>query len=51
MRNLKFHTLMSFIKSGIRIVGFVSLTMDIQIGAIILIVAEVIGILEEKDEV
>ena len=45
---MDYHTKMSFIKSGIRITGYVGLLFSIPVGAIVLIVAQIIGILEER---
>jgi hypothetical protein len=41
------HQIVSFIKSGIRILGYIFLPIDLYISAIILILSEVIGIYEE----
>ena len=41
------HTTISFIKSGIRIIGYATLFFNIWIAAGILILSEIIGILEE----
>ena len=43
----KLHQLLSFIKSAIRIVGYVLLPISIISAAIVLILSEVIGIIEE----
>ena len=43
----KLHQLISFIKSAIRIVGYVLLPISIISAAIVLILSEVIGIIEE----
>jgi hypothetical protein len=43
----KKHQLVSFIKSGVRIIGYTFLFFDITIAAVILIASEAIGILEE----
>lgn len=45
--NPKNHKIVSFIKSGVRIVGYCYLPFDITIGVIILVISEIIGILEE----
>ena len=42
----KLHQLLSFIKSAIRIVGYVLLPISIISAAIVLILSEVIGIIE-----
>lgn len=41
------HDKISFVKSGIRIVGYVSLFWSISTGAVLLVLAEVLGIGEE----
>ncbi len=41
------HQIVSFIKSGIRIVGYCFLPFSLEIAAIILIFSEAIGIYEE----
>ena len=41
------HTIISFVKSFVRIVGFGVLLINIPTGVIILIIAEVIGVFEE----
>ena len=46
--NAKLHQTISFIKSGVRILGYVWLFFDIIFAALILILSEVIGIIEEK---
>jgi hypothetical protein len=43
----RLHAIMSFIKSGVRIVGYGFLPFDIWVAAGLLIAAEVIGIVEE----
>jgi hypothetical protein len=43
----KLHQQISFIKSGIRILGYAALWWSIDIAAILLILAEVVGIGEE----
>jgi hypothetical protein len=43
----KLHQLVSFLKSAVRISGYVALFWSIGLGAFILILSEVIGILEE----
>jgi hypothetical protein len=47
MPNQKWHKIMSFIKSGIRIIGYTLIPFDLATAAIILIFSEIIGILEE----
>ena len=41
------HQLISFIKSGVRIVGYLWLPINIMVAAVILVVSEIIGIYEE----
>ena len=43
----KWHQIISFIKSGIRIVGYAIIPFDLVAAAIVLIFSEVIGIIEE----
>ena len=43
----KKHQLVSFIKSGIRIIGYLILPFDIVIAMAILVLSEIIGITEE----
>lgn len=43
----KKHQLVSFIKSGIRILGYIVIPFDLVIAAGILVFSEVIGIIEE----
>jgi hypothetical protein len=43
----RLHAIMSFIKSGVRIVGYGFLPFNIMVAAGLLIAAEVIGIVEE----
>lgn len=47
MPDQKWHQIISFIKSGIRIVGYLFLPFDIVIATIVLIISEVIGVIEE----
>ena len=47
MPNQKWHQIISFIKSGIRIVGYVLLPIDLVVATAILIFSEAIGIAEE----
>ena len=51
-KNMKFpnpkkHQLISFIKSGMRIVGYVLISINIPIAVELLILSEVVGIVEE----
>ena len=41
------HQKLSFIKSGVRVGGFIWLMLDVTVGAVLLIIAEVIGVVEE----
>lgn len=41
------HKVMSFIKSAIRITGYAFIPFDLATAAVILILSEVVGILEE----
>jgi len=41
------HALISYVKSLVRIVGFIALVVNMPLAALTLIVAEVIGIYEE----
>ena len=43
----KKHQLVSFLKSGIRIAGYVALFFSVEIAAVLLIVSELVGIYEE----
>lgn len=43
----KKHQIISFIKSGVRMIGYTFLFFNITIAAVILIASEAIGILEE----
>jgi hypothetical protein len=43
----KKHQLVSFIKSGIRISGYICLPFDLTTACIILVFSELVGILEE----
>lgn len=45
--NARLHRAVSFIKSGLRILGFVFLPVDLVYAAIVLVVAEGLGVLEE----
>ena len=47
MPNQKWHQIVSFIKSGIRIVGYVLIPFDLIIAASVLVLSEVVGIVEE----
>lgn len=43
----KLHQIISFIKSGIRIAGYIFLPFSLEIAAGVLILSEIIGIIEE----
>ena len=47
MPNQKWHKIISFIKSGIRIVGYGFIPINLTIACGVLIFSEVIGIIEE----
>ena len=47
MPDQKWHQIISFIKSGVRIVGYAIIPFDLVAAAIVLIFSEVIGIIEE----
>lgn len=41
------HTKVSFVKSGLRIIGFAALPFSLKTAAVLLVLAEVLGICEE----
>ena len=43
----KKHQLISFVKSGIRIIGYILIPFDLGAAVALLVVSEVVGILEE----
>ena len=43
----KLHQVISFIKSGIRIVGYCFIPFNLMIAAIMLVLSEIVGIIEE----
>jgi len=47
MPNQKWHKVVSFIKSGVRIVGYGFIPFNLTIACLVLILSEVIGIIEE----
>jgi hypothetical protein len=47
MPDQKWHRIVSFIKSGVRIIGYVAIPLDLVAAAVVLIFSEVIGIIEE----
>lgn len=44
------HQTISFIKSGIRILGYVWIPVNVVVAVLVLVLSEVIGILEETGE-
>ena len=47
MPNQKWHKIMSFIKSSIRITGYILIPFDLVTAAFVLIFSEIVGIIEE----
>jgi hypothetical protein len=47
MPDQKWHKIVSFIKSGIRIAGYILLPIDLVFATGVLIFSEIIGIIEE----
>jgi hypothetical protein len=47
LERVTLHTYLSYVKSAVRIIGYITLCYDITAGATILIFAELIGIAEE----
>jgi hypothetical protein len=47
MPNQYYHRLVSFIKSAVRIIGYMFIPVDLMAATVFLILSEVIGILEE----
>ena len=43
----KKHQIVSFIKSGVRLLGYVFLPFNLYIAMVILLISEIIGIIEE----
>ena len=43
----KLHQIISFVKSGIRIVGYVFIPFDLGVAVTLLVVSEAVGIIEE----
>ena len=41
------HQLVSFVKSGIRILGYIFIPLDLSVAVILLVVSEAVGIVEE----
>jgi hypothetical protein len=47
MPNQKWHRIISFLKSGIRILGYAFIPFNLVAATIILIISEIVGIIEE----
>lgn len=47
MPNQKWHKIISFIKSGVRIIGYGFIPFNLTIACVVLIFSEVIGVIEE----
>ena len=47
MPDQKWHRIISFVKSGIRIVGYLAIPFNIPTAVSLLVVSEVVGIIEE----
>ena len=47
MPNQKWHQIISFIKSGVRIVGYCFIPFNLVVATILLVLSEIIGIVEE----
>lgn len=47
MPDQKWHQIVSFIKSGVRIIGYCLIPFSLIVATIFLVVSEIIGILEE----
>jgi len=47
MPNQKWHQIISFLKSGVRLLGYGLLPFNLVMAVIVLILSEVIGIVEE----
>ena len=47
MPNQKWHQIISFIKSGVRIIGYCFIPFNLIVATVLLVVSEVIGIIEE----
>ena len=43
----KLHQQMSFIKSGLRIAGYIAIPFTIEMAVVLLVISEVVGIIEE----
>ena len=42
------HQIISFVKSGIRILGYIAIPFNISVAVTLLIVSEAVGIIEER---
>jgi len=47
MPNQYWHRIISFVKSGVRLIGYAFIPFDLMVATMILIISEVIGIVEE----
>lgn len=47
MPNQKWHQIVSFTKSGVRIIGYCFIPFNLVVATIVLVLSEVIGIVEE----
>ena len=47
MPDQKWHRIISFIKSGIRIAGYALIPFNLIVATVVLVVSEVVGIVEE----
>ena len=43
----KLHQIISFVKSGIRILGYIFIPLDLGAAVVLLVVSEAVGILED----
>jgi len=43
----KLHQQMSFIKSGLRIAGYIAILFTLEMAVVLLVISEVVGIIEE----
>ena len=43
----KLHQQISFIKSGLRIAGYIAIPFTIEMAVVLLVISEVVGIIEE----
>lgn len=47
MPNQQRHQIVSFIKSGIRVIGYILLCVNIPLAVAVLVISEAVGIIEE----